>query len=216
MGEPDEKLVLDALPYIDTKIDDNEEEREAAMCLVDDELEIFPPTKDYLEYLPINLQNRTFVTELIENEHNYIERGKTRSTSPSLADIFSGTPSHQSLKDLKDDDLESLGKNLNQLKIKIEYRQRQLTNLELIKSYGQPAWEQYLNHLSTIESELKSELEQLEAQTQKINWSRKTSQERIAKNLEIIQKEWESLSDRNRKLANEVRRMKSANHVGNQ
>lgn len=200
------QLVIDALPYVDTLIDDNEEERESAMRLVEDEMEIFPPDKDYLEYLPINFKSRPFNTPLIEREYQSIETNEIRPPSSNLSEMKSDTPPTSSPL-TSTDDLESWIRCLNQLKVNIEYRQKQLTNLELLKLYGKIAWEQYMDFLESIKSDLSSEICNIEKKTHEINWDRKSSHEKVAKAIQIFQNDWSSLSDRNRAISREIRRL---------
>lgn len=193
--------IVDALPYIDTAIDDDDEQRAIAMGLIDDEIEIFPPDKDYLDYLP-SINNRPFCTTLLDQEHNHIEH-KIKPPLNDLAEIkLSVPPPTQEGEEVPD-----WTECLNKLKIKLEYCQRQMMNLELIKSYGSSAWEQYLLSMERIESDLKTELSVISKSTQEINWKRKSDQERVAKVLDVLNNEWNSFADKNHELFIEMRKL---------
>lgn len=191
--------IIDSLPYIDTAIDEDEEQRTIAMKEVDDELMIFPPDKDYLEYLP-PINPRRFTTPLLEHELAIIEN---KEPTPSSNDLeLDVLPPMSSLIDNNTHE-----KYLDQLKIKLEYRQRQMVNLELIKSYGAAAWEQYISEYEALSEILKKELELITANTQKVNWNRKSDQERVARTLNLLKNEWDLLVNRNRLLSDEIDRL---------
>lgn len=202
-------LKADALPFIDSAIDQNEQLRIEAMRLVDDELEIFPPDKDYLGYLPMDLKSRTFLTPLLEAEQARIENttdfhsggGKD---SNDLAAIITNAPQQTDSDEQEFSDWLSC---LNQLKVKIEYRQRQLVNLEVLKTHNTTLWEQYIERHQDIKSSFEQELNDIIKKAEATNFRRKTSQERVAKTLEVLRSEWISLANRNHALASEIERM---------
>lgn len=179
---------IDALPYIDTAIDDDEELRNSAMKEVDDEIDVFPPDKDYLEYLP-PLEPRTFSTPLIECEHSCIDRNELRPPSYELANIRTETPPATS-SIVDDEELATWSKCLNQMIVKLEYLQRQMVNLELIKNQGETEWKQCIEDHERLESGLREELNQLSKKIQEVNWKRKSDQEHTYKVLELLRSEW--------------------------
>lgn len=197
---------VDALPYIDTAIDDDEEQRAIAMREVDDELEIFAPDKDYINYLPPI--RAPFSTPLIEHEHSCIEKNISRSSADDLVEIRVNSPPPSKTL-LSADEFDAWSKCLNQMKIKLEYKQRQYINLELIKSYGAPAWQEYLAQQEQKTTSLQVELDDLNKKMQELNWERKRDQERIFKTLEVLKKEWDSFVERNRILSDEINRLSS-------
>lgn len=197
---------IDALPYIDTAIDDESVERKIDEE-VHNEMNIFPPDKDYLKYLPPI--SRTFVTPLIEHEHLCIEQKRELQTRPSakeLAEIRTDPPP-PSNSPLDEEELTIWSKCLDQVKIKLEYRQRHLMNLELIKEYGEPAWRQYIEEQERLIDSLTEELNELEKKSVKVNLSRKTDQERICRTLEVLKKEWNTYLDKNRILSDEINKL---------
>lgn len=196
---------IDALPYIDTAIDDDEEHRAIAMKEVDDEIYSFPPDKDYLEYLP-NVESRTFATPLIEYEHFCIESNEPRPPSSNLAKVEVTMPP-PSTSSMDDEEFDRWNKCLNQVKIKLEYGQRQLANLERLKENGVPIIEQFIAVNENIETCLAKEINDLSRKTHEINWQRKSEQERIGRTLDILKTEWNTLMDKNCILAKEVRRL---------
>lgn len=197
---------IDALPYIDTAIDDDDEQRALAMKEVDDELEIFAPDKDYIEYLPPI--SRTFVTPLLEHEYSCIENNESRSQASDLAEVRIDSPPPSSSL-LTEEELAAWSKSLNQVKIKLEYKQRQNTNLELIKSYGDPALQEYLAEQERLTTALQEELDDLNKKTQEVNWNRKRDQERTNKTLDVLKREWNIYIEKNRILSNEIKRLSS-------
>lgn len=194
--------IIDALPYVDSTIDDDEGKRLEAMKEVDDEMDIFPPQRDYIDYLPYD-GSRRFKTPLIEHEHSCIENNETRPPASELAIMRTKTLS-TSIPTVDDDELADC---LKFLKIKLEYRQRQLINLELMKSYGEPAWEQYISESEKLSANLQDEMNNLNKRTQEVNWRRKTDQERTVKTLDLLKTEWTYLADKNRILSEELKRL---------
>lgn len=114
---------------------------EIGMREVYHEMENFAPTKDYLAYLPA-IKPRTFCTQLIEHEHSCIENNNDpRPPASELAKIKTDIPPPASLM-MNKEELDIWLKCLDQVKIKLEYKQRQLVNLDLLKNYGLPAIKQ--------------------------------------------------------------------------
>lgn len=199
--------IVDALPYVDTAIDDDDNQRAAAMKELDDELDVFAPQRDYLEHLQ-PLEPRTFCTPLIRHEHERLEAGKPQPAARDLADTHADTPPPTSSSANMDaQEHEVWQRCLDQLKIKLEYLSRQSVNLELIKSYGAAAWQNFIDQNEATETELKGELESLERRIQEINWHRKTEQERVEKTLQVLRGEWIGYVDKNRILFHEFERL---------
>lgn len=196
---------IDALPYIDTAIDDDEEQRAIAMREVDNEIYSFPPDKDYLEYLP-NVESRTFATPIIEYELFCIESNEPRPPSSRLAQIEVAAPPPLT-SPMDDEEFDRWNKSLNQVKIKLEYRQRQLANLERLKENGTPIMEQFIALNENIDTCLEKEINDLSRKTHEINWQRKSEQERLGRTLDILKNEWNTLINKNTILAQEVRRL---------
>lgn len=196
---------IDALPYIDTAIDDYDEQRAIAMKEVDDEIDVFPPQKDYIEYLP-SVEPRTFTTPLLEYEHFCIETNEPRPPSSELAKLqLDIPPSATTMMD--DEELDAWNKCLNQVKIKFEYLQRHSANLERLKDEGEAILDQFIAHNQNIDSCLKKELNELNRRTHEVNWQRKSEQERIGKTLDILKNEWNTLASKNCLLATEIKRL---------
>lgn len=199
-------IFVDALPYIDTAIDDDDDQRALAMKEVDDELELFPPDKDYLADMP-DISIRPFKTELLDKELSRLETDeRSDHVGLPIEQINVEVPPPTSSK-MTEEQLELWEKCLTQVRIKIEYRQRQLMNLELLNNYGQPAWEQYIAQHEKLEKELKMELEDLNKRTQEVNWSRKTEQEKILKQLQVLQNEWNNLATKNHRIKSEIQQL---------
>lgn len=121
--------------------DEDDELIDIGMREVYHEMEKFAPTKDYLAYLPLK-EPRTFCTPLIENEHSCIENNDdSRPPASDLAKIKTDIPPPASTM-MDKEEIDIWLKCLDQVKIKLEYKQRQLVNLDLLKNYGLPALKQ--------------------------------------------------------------------------
>lgn len=206
-----EQPLVDALPFVDRAIDDHEDVHAAARSAVDDEMETSPPDKDYLAHLP-DISKRPFLTELLKKEIARIDACQTQNNPPiknNLAEMKADIPPPASSM-MDTDELELLRKCFDQLKIKLEYRHRQLINLELIRSYGSLAWEQYILACEQLGNEINLEQENLERRTQEVNWDRKSHQEKALRALNILKNEWNNLVDRNRELSREIARVRGS------
>lgn len=201
----------DALPYIDTVIDDDESAREAAMQLVDDELEVYPPDEDYLKHLPSI--NRTFLTSLIEHEHAILEAGTPRELESDQKDMNIDIPPPFN-SDMCDEELQLWNKCLNQAKVKLEYLQRQAMNIDLVKNYGAAVWQRCLAEKEALDGCMQAEIEDLTTRTQKVNWTRKTDQEKVGRTLEVLKNEWNRYVDKNKQLSREIASLKMKNATG--
>ena len=200
--------IVDALPFVDTVIDEDEHQRVLAMRLVDDELEVFPPDRDYLEYLPdINVRIRS------DTEDN--DSRTTRWSANELSDIRVDTPPPELNND---DELKLWVQCLDQIKIKLEYRQRQLANLDLLKSYGSAAWKQFIVENERMEASMNKELEDLSNRIQEINTARKSGQEHVLRHLDVLQSHWDNLLVKNQMVAEEIVKIKNQllSHSGSQ
>lgn len=206
-------MIVDALPFIDTLIDDNEQRRQMAMQMVDDELEVYPPAEDYLAHLPDIPSLRPFNSELIQLEHAILEEGSehpTRWTASELASLKVDIPPPQTdTTAMTDQELNLWQRCFNQVKIKLEYRQRQLINLDLMKTYSGPAWDLFIKENERVEAMMKQELKELDDAIQEINRARKSDQEHVQRNLDILQANWDNLSVSNQMLLEEVVKLRA-------
>uniref|UniRef100_A0A6G1SN91 Uncharacterized protein n=1 Tax=Aceria tosichella TaxID=561515 RepID=A0A6G1SN91_9ACAR len=124
-------------PHDDTASDDDGALLEFARKLVADEM------KDHTQDNAISLPERRFLSDLLRNELVNQEQNKTRDDMTELSRITTDTPPPTSAN-IGDDELRAWNRCLAQMKIKLEYGQRQLSNLEIMKTCGVPAWEEYL------------------------------------------------------------------------
>lgn len=193
---------FDALPYIDTIIDDDEEKKEQAMNEVDDEMLSFPPYKDYLSHLD-DINDRPFLTPFLIQ--SAIEQPNSNRSNQDIAKLEVDIP--PPVSELQD--LAQWNKSVDKLKIKLEYRVRQQINLDLIKTYGSPAWEQYLAKTERIYSELNNELLDLNKRMQEINWARNKDQEQTKRTLLTLKSELDKLVDQNFILSKEVEKLEA-------
>jgi len=201
----DRPLIVDGLPFVDISIDDDEKQRAFAVGLVDDELKTFAPDANCLDYLP-DCRVRPFCTELIQDSHEQIATNHHIQQTSNLSELKLSIPPQPSSM-ISDHELDIWNDCLNQVKIKLEYRQRQLTNLELLKNYGLPAWQQYISEMEKMERDMNQELDRLERLKADINSKRKSDQERVKKSLDVLYSQWDNLVVLNKLLSDELKRM---------
>lgn len=192
--------------------DEEDEQLAIGMREVDEELYVFPPSRDYIEHLPFSAKSRTFSTPLLDSEHEAIENCEARASASDLAEICFEVPPPTRAAGLieTNDEFATWNKCLDQLKLRLEYGQRQLLNLELMKSQGNLAWAQCITEAESLESALKANLVDLSKQQQiqeDINWRRKSDQELVAKQLQVLQREWHTLEERNRALSEAIKKL---------
>lgn len=136
--------------------DDDDDEIEMPKEVME-ELRNFPQDKDYLAFLP-PIESRKFTTTLLQHEYSCIESDDTsRPSASELANLQVDIPPPAN-SDMSDEELATWSKCLDQLKIKLEYKQRQLVNLELLKSIGLPAWKQLQSEHQLVSSETTRQL----------------------------------------------------------
>lgn len=197
----------------DTVMKNGEEDEELAIGMreVDNELDIFPPDRDYIEHLPFSSKSRTFLTPLLKNEHQAIEDNESRPQASDLSEMKYDLPPSAKVAGIEDqEEFEEWNKCLDQLKIRLEYGQRQMVNIELMKTHGNLAWEQCIKETESIEFTLKSGLTDLKKKQQileELEWKRKSDNELVTKQLGILQGEWQSLEERHRVLLEAIRKL---------
>lgn len=196
--------LIDALPYIDTAIEEDELLRELVLKLVGEEMREFNQTHNQ----DIALPDRPFLTERLRNQLIRIEKNQPLDELKGLSTIQTDIPPSTGA-DIGENELLIWRRCLDQMKIKLEYRQRQLSNLELMKTYGGSVWEQYLTKSEQMRDKLDQELQLLGSRIKNINAERRTNQEQISRHLDVLQSNWENLSIRNQMLSEEIYRLKN-------
>jgi hypothetical protein len=195
---------IDALPFVDTAIDEDGRLREFVKKLVDEELQ----TSQYAQHDEIILPERPFLTDILRSEQSRRDHDQPSSESSSLRQIKVDTPPPIS-EILDDNSVEAWTKCLNQVKIKLEYLQRQLSNLDILKNYGCPAWGRHLARGEEMKSKMDQELERLAARIRDVNVQRKAGQEQISRHLDLLQSNWDHITTRNQMLSEEICKLRS-------
>lgn len=214
--EHEPKRVIDALSHVDPPISDSQ--REEAMELIHSEMDIYEPTSDYLDGVPDYIDRRTFQTDLLKQEYDrilpYISEGKQphQENIDKIKVQPPPTTTLQSKNDSKlmDNEIDQWHKCLNQIKIKLEYRHRQLVRLELLNTHGDSAWNAALQETQNLSSCLEREITDLAKQVQDVSESFEADQQHTAKVLSVLRNEWRTLIEQNHLLATEINRLKSA------
>lgn len=199
--------IIDSLQHVDNA---TEEQLDLARHLVEEEMEILTPRDDYLDTLP-GLDIRPFCTDIITAAHSRLETEQDEQHANSVRDLSCiqldippppGTITEKA-------GLEAWTKCLNQMRVKLEYRLRQISNLEDIRNHDQVASEKYLNTLTEMECDMRNELRALVDQINATEDNRKGDQEKIRKSLNILQNRWNDLVQRNETLYEEINKLKT-------
>lgn len=175
--------------------DVSEEQLALAKKSVKDEMDVFPyDENDYLKELPPMYEDR-FKTSLLKHEQLLIESGESKPSGHRLTEMKIDTPPTSLPVD--DNELLIYTNCLDQVKIKIEYRQRQLANLLVLKNCGVATLEEYLSQYKSLETAIKRELDAISEKSKEVYWKRKSDQQRVSKTLEVLRNEWNTFVDRN-------------------
>lgn len=192
--------VLDGiLPFDGSEDMEDETLKEEVMGMVEDEMEIFPPEKDYLAHIPYDFKSRAFSTQLIENEHSRIDNNSLNINNyvRNLETIEAPKNSDE----IHSDEFKLWTECINKLKIKMEYRVRQSINLNILESHQMLAWEHYLKHLESLNTDLVEEIDQLNKSIEGVHLKKEAEQTKLAKSLRLLNEEWSSLKEKNTSLA---------------
>lgn len=207
MDTDDHPAFVDALTHIDVPI--SKDQRALAIHLVQEEIKSLKPRENHTANLP-GLKRRISQIDL-DKEHSNIKNDQHRQPSSELAQLKTDVPPPTSPA-MDEKEIDFWHKCLNQVKIKLEYRQRQAIDLDLMKNYGEPTWKQFLAEGEKNNSSLDAELNEINKQIQEVNSNMKSDQEQVHKLLDLLGNEWRTLIEQNHMLAKEIDRLK--NHLG--
>lgn len=127
--------LINAPHFTDAAIDGDQAMRQLVQKLVEDEMDATQAQNN-----DITLPERPFLTDILRNELARLEQSQpSKDDSKDLSTIKTDTPPPSSGAEMNQSELNSWIRCLDQVKIKLEYKQRQLTNLDILKTYGSSA-----------------------------------------------------------------------------
>ncbi|OQV25372.1 putative Pre-mRNA-splicing factor SPF27 [Hypsibius exemplaris] len=181
--------LVDALPYVDAGYD-SPGVREAVLALVEEEMKVYRPNKDYLSHLPqMNLD--AFQTDLMKVEMKRLDDGLPMEK----LDFKKYSQSKPAVNRRRDPS--AWEESFNRVAVLHNHMTNRLANLQLQLEYGPEVWRRYI---PTVERQVKlaeRELKDVRNRIQEVNWERKNSQTRAGQKLHELESRWVELIDKN-------------------
>jgi len=197
--------VIDALPYVDTLIDENPQARADAESLIRKEMKRFDPTAHYEETLgPLYVP--TFCgSTLLQKEFSRVVSQKEQKggavnepLKAYVSNILEIPPKMSANEDIC---REEWIKAIKQLKQSIEYHNNWLVNAELAKKYGPSAARAHAVAQEGIEKYAKFTGDSIASELLKINKDRKSAQLEAGGELNALVNEIESCITKNNAIS---------------
>lgn len=184
-----DKVLVDALPYIDQGYDEPGV-REAALAMVEDECRRYRPTKNYLEYLP-PLNMTAFETPMMLAEFERISnRVPMEPLSMKRYELPPPAPG-------KTTDEPAWQESVANSKAQLEHQSVRALNLELMLEYGCEAWKAHLGIFTALQAKAQRVQLDLKKDIQEANWQRKAKQTATGEKLRSLEAQWVGLVSKN-------------------
>lgn len=184
-----DKVLVDALPYIDQGYDEPGV-RDAAVAMVDDECRRYRPTKNYLEYLPA-LNMTAFETPLMLAEFERISnRVPMEPLSMKRYELPPPPPG-------KTTDEPAWQESVANSKAQLEHQSIRALNLELMTEYGCESWKAHLGIFTALQAKAQRQQQELKKDIQEANWQRKAKQTLTGEKLRSLEAQWVGLVSKN-------------------
>ncbi|KHJ44291.1 ribosomal protein S4 [Trichuris suis] len=197
-------IVVDALPYIDQGYDENM--RAAALALIEEECQRYPPSRNYLRDLPL-ISLDTFLvarklslssvevpfwqTPVLRNEMERLESGRPMELLNMKRYELPGPPA------AKQSDITSWQEAVANSKTQLEHQDLRILNLELMADYGPDVWREYSERVAKLVAQSRKQLERIRQETHEINCRRKSKQLEVAGELKQLEARWVALVTKN-------------------
>mmetsp|Transcript_15464 Transcript_15464/g.18757 ORF Transcript_15464/g.18757 Transcript_15464/m.18757 type:complete len:225 (+) Transcript_15464:145-819(+) len=191
--------VIDALPYVDSLIDESPSARAQAELLLRNEMKQFDPSNEYRKILGTTYEPDFRGSKILQNTYadfvKEYEKTGNRPARPSFTGLIQGIP------DLPETDtsLEELVATIDKLKQSIEYHNNSLVNAELAKKFRPSAVRAHAAAQEAMQANAKRECGLLETSLTKIHKERKASQLKAEVELRRLKEELDAKKDRERR-----------------
>ena len=183
-----DKGLIDALPYIDKEYE-QPGVRDAALALIEEECRRYRPTKNYLDYLPLDLT--CFETETMRLE---FERLAARQPMEMLSMKRYELPAPAAGQK---NDITAWNECVENSMAQLEHMGCRIENLELLEIYGCNAWKTHNEMLSKMVEQAQKQLAGLKREIQETNWQRKSDQMAVSTQLSSAHEQWNHLVHKN-------------------
>mmetsp|Transcript_62747 Transcript_62747/g.86266 ORF Transcript_62747/g.86266 Transcript_62747/m.86266 type:complete len:240 (-) Transcript_62747:396-1115(-) len=205
----EDRVFLEALPYIDKEYDDPMIQAKV-QSLIESEMANIPP-KDYLSHLPVTpfgswSNSGIFVSEMqrIAAQERTMPMDLSRYEVPHPAKELHRDP-------------QAWRTAVNNARAAVEHQHNRLVNLELLQRYGARAWLQQNKALDKIKTSIDKQKEEMANAISEVNLKRKRSQEKLAPRMAILQNDYRRTCHENLQLGmacallrKDVKRLKEA------
>jgi pre-mRNA-splicing factor SPF27 len=189
-----EPLLLDVLPYVDPY---SEEEKQAALRLIQEEMATFQPP-DYLATTLPSPPLPSFLggTEaLLQAEMERVGAGK-----PPVGGFDATRYALRRPQGAEEKDPEAWDKAIDQAQMVLQHQHARLANLRLLEQFGPGAWLTNNQRLQSVQKQLDDELRAVRAQIEELNRKRLEEQQTAGVRLYRSQTEWAELVQKNMQL----------------
>jgi hypothetical protein len=178
--------LIDALPYIDTELNNPIIER-TVKILIEQELKKKQfDAEEYVSHITVPTWN--FKHSILGLQNEFQDHEKSGKYVP-LKERMQSEPTVYSTQD--------------KLAIEAQYLASAVVNLQLLNKYHRPAWIKYNTQLEQTQQALDSDLKKLKDESDQINRKRKLEQVQVASKLTLTEKEWQNLTIHNNDLERE-------------
>lgn len=172
MAQIEDRMQLDALPYIDTEIDEPGM-RDRVSALVQAEMDTMHAEKDSRDYLShlspvpsLNFDGTVFLKREMERVRKRVPmkplEKERYQLNPPLASRVG--------------DVDAWVSALNNARAQLEHQQGRILNLELMQKYGPNAWRVHAKQVEGLQRHLEFQRDKVRAQIEEVNRKRKVEQ----------------------------------------
>ena len=183
-----DRVLIDALPYIDKEYE-QPGVRDAALALIEEECRRYRPTKNYLDYLPLEVA--AFETAIMRAE---FERLSARQPMEMLSMKRYELPTPAAGQK---NDITAWNDSVENSLAQLEHMSTRIENLELLEKFGANGWKSHNELLSKMVESAQKHLSNLRREIQETNWQRKSDQMSISVKLQSANDEWNDLVHKN-------------------
>jgi len=183
---------LDGLPYIENY----EYLRPQVEKLIEDEMQRYPPTKNYLSHL--SEPNFTFKSPILQEEFKRVQEGRPMQPVDQT---------HYDKPIPKTADPKAWQEALECAELRLEHQILHLINLELLNNYGANAWKIYNQNLIFTKQLLIKHLDTVKAEILLLNKHRKSEQITAGTTLSKLESKWQELIVKNIEIDNACQKL---------
>ena len=196
-GGSQEKIHLDALPYLDSEYDDPAVQA-MVKKLIDEEMAKMEP-RDYLAHLPpppdLAQLGKSYSATTLATEMSRLAAGKEQTISLDTTRLECRPPPPELARDST-----AWRKTVDNTRAQLEHQHGRMDNLELLQQYGPQAWLQQNSALKSMRDVMVAKAEAARSATEEVNVKRKVRQLQAAPRLAQLMQAYTTSLDENQQL----------------